>query len=296
LSEKDLQAMLDAIAKATKAGDMAQAQRLLDELQNVMENLQPAQGGGSGEGAKALSELDRLTREQQQLRDETFQRMKPGDEGDNDPNATEEPGQNGSKPGLRSGAAPRSGRQQGARPERGQSKSPSAGESEPSREAQRQQALRERLEQLQDTLKRAGEESSAELGEADKAMKEAEESLKRGGEGQGKAVDAQGRALQALRRGAAQLASRMKNGGQPGGEEGPDGETGQPGQSSRQGRGGDKDDPLGRPSGMEHGYDPNNVAPALRARRVQDEVRRRLGQPERPTEELDYLQRLLRRR
>jgi hypothetical protein len=88
----------------------------------------------------------------------------------------------------------------------------------------------------------------------------------------------------------------MKNGGQQAGEEGPEGEMGPPGQSSRQGRGGDRDDPLGRPSGQEHGYDPNNVAPALRARRVQDEVRRRLGQPERPAEELDYLQRLLRRR
>ena len=115
LSEKDIQSMLDAIAKAAKAGDLALAQRLLDELQNVMENLQPSQGGGSAEGAKALSELDRLAREQQQLRDETFQRVKPG--GDDEQSGMEDGGQG--MPGARRNMAPRSGRQQSARPERG---------------------------------------------------------------------------------------------------------------------------------------------------------------------------------
>jgi hypothetical protein len=33
----------------------------------------------------------------------------------------------------------------------------------------------------------------------------------------------------------------------------------------------------------------------VRARRVQEELRRRLGQPERPAEELDYYDRLLKR-
>ena len=40
-------------------------------------------------------------------------------------------------------------------------------------------------------------------------------------------------------------------------------------------------------------YDPLGLPPAQRAHRVQEELRRRLGQPERPPEELDYLQRLL---
>ncbi|MGA9826536.1 MAG: DUF4175 family protein, partial [Methylocystis sp.] len=81
------------------------------------------------------------------------------------------------------------------------------------------------------------------------------------------------------------------------GEESGQDERGQP---SSKGKGADRD-PLGRDMGG-HGqhdshsrYDPLGLPPAQRARRVQDEVRRRLGQPERPAEELDYLQRLLRR-
>ena len=37
------------------------------------------------------------------------------------------------------------------------------------------------------------------------------------------------------------------------------------------------------------------LPPALRAHRVQEELRRRLGEPQRPAEELDYIERLLRR-
>ena len=60
-------------------------------------------------------------------------------------------------------------------------------------------------------------------------------------------------------------------------------------------------DPLGRPTGREHAfnpsakYDPMGVPAAERAQRVLEELRRRLGEPSRPREETDYLERLLRR-
>ncbi len=265
----ELQSMLDEMNRAMKAGDMAQAQRLLDELQDILENVQSAQGLGqrrarSREMNRALSELDRLSREEQQLRDETFQGMNP-DEDETEPRASRGRRQNGQPRSEDSGA-----------------------------ERKRQQALRERLERQQDALREGGVESGEELDDARRAMKEAEEALGKSGEGRGRAVDAQGRAVQALRKGADRLAQQMRGeGGESADEEGES-----PGRRGRRGKG---RDPLGRASGegsrpdFSGKYDPLGLPPAQRAHRVQEELRRRLGQPERPQEELDYLQRLLRR-
>ncbi len=279
LSEQDLKSMLDEMAKAGKAGDMAEAQKLLDDLQDMLENLQPSPGAAESARARdmqrALSELDRLTREQQQLRDETFR----GIESDEALRASPDQGQpqgRGARPQGRPGA-----KDQGAAGAR-----------------DRQQGLRERLERQRDALRKGGEESPGELDDADKAMKEAEQALGQPG-GRRDAVDAQGRALQALRRGADQLASQMKGEGEEGaeGQGQGQGQNGHGGRGARAGR--DGRDPLGRTAGRHRGYDnksrydPLGLPPAMRAHRVQEELRRRLGQPERPAEELDYLQRLL---
>lgn len=274
VTPEDLQGMLDDIEKAAKSGDAAQAQKLLDELQDIMENAQTAEEGGGESAAqsqrrrqmqRALSELDQLSREEQQLRDDTFQGM-------NDPAGEED-----RKP------------QRGGR--KGQPQQP-GGESGAERE--RQKALREKLERQQDALRDEAGEAGEQLDEARKAMKEAEQALGPNGEGRGKAVDAQGRAVDALRKGADKMAEAMRGEGQ----EGEDGQGKGAGRS--RGRYGKGRDPLGR-SGN-HGqnasrekYDPLGLPPTQRARRVQEELRRRLGQPERPAEELDYLQRLLRR-
>lgn len=267
VTPEDLQAMLDDIDKAMKSGDMEQARKLLDELQDIMENVQTAQEG-AGESArareaqKALKELDQLSREEQQLRDETFQGMKESDDGEQ------------------------------RRPARGGKRGQPPQGDETSGERSRQQGLREKLERQQDALRGDAGEAGEDLDEARKAMKEAEEALSPNGEGRGKAVDAQGRAVQALRKGADKLAQQMRG-------EGEEGEDGQQGAGRSGKRGGKGRDPLGRSS---HGknasrekYDPLGAPPAQRAHRVQEELRRRLGQPERPAEELDYLQRLLRR-
>jgi len=254
LTEEDVKSLLDQMEKAGKSGDLAQAQQLLDELQEMMENLQPSQGGSSAESremARSLSEIDRLSREQQHLRDDAH------------------------RGGIRSGET--------------------AAEARAMRE--RQRALRERLEQQQNRLRQLHEDPPRDLSDADAAMKEAEESLGKAGDAaRDKAVDAQGRAVQSLRRGADQLASRMKGDG----EDGEDAE-GQARRSGRAGRQGQGDDPLGRSAGRRGGnndrsrYDPLGLPPALRAHRVQEELRRRLGEPQRPAEELDYIERLLRR-
>ncbi|MGJ0533129.1 TIGR02302 family protein [Methylocystis sp.] len=264
----ELQAMLDEMNRALKSGDMAQAQRLLDELQDILENVQTAQGAGQRRGrgremARALNELDQLSREEQQLRDDTFQGM-------NAPSDMETRGARGHR-------------------QKGQPQN-----EELSDERQRQQALRERLERQQDALREGGVEAAEELDDARRAMKEAEDALGKAGEGGARAVDAQGRAVQALRKGADRLAQQMRGDGDQNAEE----EGASPGRRGRRGKG---RDPLGRAPGDGNRpdaygkYDPLGLPPAQRAHRVQEELRRRLGQPERPQEELDYLQRLLRR-
>jgi hypothetical protein len=106
-------------------------------------------------------------------------------------------------------------------------------------------------------------------------------------------VDAQGRALESLRKGGQAMAQQMQPG--PGEEGGP----GDPNGPMRQGRAGNPD-PLGRESHDKRDnsralYDPLGTPAAQRAQKVLEELRRRLSDPARPRDELDYLERLLKR-
>jgi len=104
------------------------------------------------------------------------------------------------------------------------------------------------------------------------------------------AVESQGQALDALRKGAQNLAQAMQQQG-----------IGQgPGQPGRMGpaRAQNNTDPLGRPMrGRELGDDSTVKVPGeidvQRARRILEELRRRLADPARPQIELDYIERLL---
>jgi hypothetical protein len=101
--------------------------------------------------------------------------------------------------------------------------------------------------------------------------------------------------VEALRDAAQNLAESMRGEGR-GAEDGDQDGQGGPG------RFGDSEgsDPLGRPAGRGRNnsaarVDLTGVPAAERARRVLEELRRRLGEPARPQEELDYFERLLRR-
>jgi uncharacterized protein (TIGR02302 family) len=137
-----------------------------------------------------------------------------------------------------------------------------------------------------------GEQGEGEdgLGEADSAMGDASGRL---GEGNADgAVDSQGRALEALRKGAQSLAEAMQQGEGDGQSDGPGNRAG------RQQSGGNQSDPLGRPlHGREFGDDLTVKIPGeidvQRVRRILEELRRRLADPQRPQIELDYIERLL---
>jgi hypothetical protein len=105
-------------------------------------------------------------------------------------------------------------------------------------------------------------------------------------------VDSQGQALDALRKGAEKLAQGMQQGDGDGQGNGPGDRAG------RQQNGGNTTDPLGRQMrGREFGDDLTVKIPGeidvQRVRRILEELRRRLADPQRPQIELDYIERLL---
>ena len=303
----DLEKMVKDMQEAMQRGDTAEAQRLLDQLRNVLENLQNAEGGQKSDGGMAemnrqLDELDKMSRDQQDLRDETY---KEGQQGQQRPGQRQRPqpgqqqGQRGQQPGQQGeGQEGQQGQQgRGQQGQRGQGQQGQGGGQQGQSMGQRQQGLREQLEDLKNRMKQQGLQGEEGLADAEEAMREAEEALSRGRNGD--AVDAQGRALDGLKRGAEGMQKQMQQMAEGEGQ----GEGQQDGQSQgRQGRSGSADDdPLGRPT---RGRDlsngnvrvPNADESAVqRARRIMEELRRKLGDPSRPQEELDYFERLLRR-
>jgi uncharacterized protein (TIGR02302 family) len=301
ISQDDLNRMLQQMEEAMRRGDMAEAQRLLEQLRNILENLQTARPNSrmtdplGREMNQAMRDLEDMTREQQNLRDETFRdgqnrRMQQGDR----------PRQGQRQQGQRQQGQ----RQPGQQGEQGEgqeeSENGTSDQQDPLGLRQRQQALRERLQELQRRMQGMGMQGEQGFGEAEQDMREAEGAL---GQGQdGPAVDAQGRALENLRRGMQGMAQQMQQMQQGDGNE----QAGdQPGQGEPQGMGQagqQNNDPLGRPT-RNRGYVDNtrdgvpnmNESPAQRAQRILEELRRKLGDPARPQEELDYFERLLRR-
>jgi uncharacterized protein (TIGR02302 family) len=278
MDTQDLEAMLDRMEETARDGARDAAQAMLDQLQDMFENLKGARGAQADpaqrELNKQLNELQKLLRDQQALRDDTFRRD---------------------------------------RRERSRREAPNA--SAPDEDAQgkesgpldkRQRDLRDRLAELQRRLKALGLEGKG-FDDAQGAMSEAEGDLKgegsespgngkpgakgKDGEGGGgtlgDAVDAQGRALQALREGAQGLQQQLQGSGSKSGMRA----VGR-GEGRGQGR-----DPFGRGQNGQRGVNEGvlNEGPeaAERARKVLQELRRRLADPNRPSDERDYLERLL---
>jgi uncharacterized protein (TIGR02302 family) len=279
MRQQDLNSMIERMERLSRSGDKDAAKQLLDQLQQMLENLQMAQPGQSGDDdmEQALNELGDMIRKQQQLRDKTFKQ----------------------------GQDSRRDRMHGKQ-----------GDESMSDLQQDQQALRNRLKKLQDELAKRGmtpgqrgekgekgqggeqgeqadqgdQDGGDGLGEADSAMGDADGRL---GEGNADgAVDSQGRAIDAMRKGAQSMAQAMQQGDGDGQGDGPGNRPG------RQQSGGNQSDPLGRPlHGREFGDDLSVKIPGeidvQRVRRILEELRRRLADPQRPQIELDYIERLL---
>lgn len=298
IDPKDLQAMLDKMEKMARSGDVADAQKMLERLQNILENLQTARphrpDPRAREISRALDEFGEMSKDQQDLRDETYQSSESRKRQQRRQRA-----QMG-LPGQFGLGAPPAENDDEEDQDVGRNDQGAPGQADEADLAKRQQALQDRLDKLQKRLKQAGQGETG-LDEAQDAMDEAAKALGQGSRGDDEAVEAQGRAVDALREGAQKLAESMRQQGE--GEssgEAQDGEGGY-GRGSNGLFGQEDADPLGRPTGGDRAFnprarfDPMGVPAAQRAQRVLEELRRRLGEPARPREELDYLERLLRR-
>ncbi len=315
ISQDDLNRMLSEMQDAMKRGDTAEAQRLLEQLKSILDNLRTAKPGSrmsdpmAREMNRQMDELDQMSRDQQALRDETYRENQQRGQGRN--------GQRQRQQGQRDGQ--RQPGQQGQRGQRGQGQQGQQGQGQDGEQAEngegqgegqegsdgtglgrRQQALRERLQQLQRRMRGLGMQGEQGLADAEGAMRDAEGQLGQGSGGS--AVDSQGRALEGLQRGMQGMAQQMQQmmGQNDGQDQG--GEPGAPG--NPQGRAQNdprSDDPLGRPTRNREMSDGRvripgaNEAGVERARRILEELRRKLGDPNRAQEELDYFERLLKR-
>ncbi len=318
LTQRDLQSMLDKIEELSRQGKNEEARRLLEQLNRMMENMRTARqqrqmDPRQREMGESLDELDKLTREQQQLRDRTFQRNqrnRNAQRGQQQQGQRGQQGQQGEEGDQGEGDEDGDGDQQGEGNQQGQGSQPRQGGQQGMRD--RQQALRNQLNQLRQRMQRGGLGNQQGLDDAGEAMGDAEGQLGQGQNGQ--ALGSQDRALQGLRRGAQDLAQQMMQEGGDGTEMGEGDEGFGPGDprnanprnrarpDQRFGRNRDRQDPLGRERWNNGRVDDGGrmregqgLSRSERAREILEELRRRLGDQSRPTLELDYLERLLRR-
>ena len=259
ISAEDLQAMLDAIGELAESGAREQAQALLAELQNILENLKlSGQPSGMSPGEEAMSqaieEMENIIAAQRDLLDRTFRELEMLRL---DPDADRKLGhQSKDKPFE-----------------------DLAGE---------QDELKDEFDGILGKLKKKGEEPPEALMEALGAMKDAKERLDAARAD--RAMASQGMAIEKMREGAQALADKLMEGragkGRGRGQARSD-PFGRPQHGSGQGRESGPGDMRG--SGV-----PDNID-MQRAQQILDELRERARDLGRPQIELDYLERLLRR-
>ncbi|PSH59102.1 TIGR02302 family protein [Phyllobacterium sophorae] len=269
LRQEDIDRMLDRIEDLAKQGSKDQAQQLLSELENMLNNLQmgqnqQGQNGQQGQMRQQMDKLGDLMRRQKQMMNETHRLEQQRQNGMQQDYGQNEQGQQGNQGQMSEEDIAKAlrGLQEG------------------------QDKLQSDLEQMMKDLRGLGINPGKDFGEAGKSMGEAGKSL--GEADGGQALDQQGNALDALRRGGQDMMKQWQQ------AMGQDGQTG-PGGQQQNGR----RDPLGRPQRGPEGLapEPGNMLPGeidiQRARQILDEIRRRLGNALSPQIEKDYLERLL---
>ncbi len=266
MNQDQIQELMDRIQELSEQGRRAEAEALLEMLRQMLENMEMmiAEGGEGqglgGQGQQTMEDLSEMLRDQQDLADDSFQQLQ------------------------REFRRNRMGQPQPGEGEPGAEGQPGPGEL-----AERQETLRELLDDLRSRMPGArGEEGEAAreaLREAEREMGDARDRLEQGDTAG--ALDRQADAIEQLREGLRGLGEEMRQaqgGQQPGGE----------GEASSEGG----SDPLGRPLGARGSVDTGgNMLPEAdaraRAREILDEIRRRAGDLGRPEVERDYLRRLL---
>lgn len=304
MDQREMDRRTRRMEQAAREGRMEDAQRELAELEEMLRALEEGRSARAESqerqqqrqrGQQQMGVVQDMVRQQGQMLDRSHQRA----DAEEQRRAQEQ--RQRRQQGLRWPPAPA----QPAQPPQNQAEGEQQ-ERERGLDARRQRALRRALGELMQQFGDLTGEVPEALGRADQAMRDAQEALGEGGD----ARDPQQRAMRALMEGGRQMAQSMQRQFGPGQEGDQDGEPGdmagegQPGgdgQDQQQAQGEGRD-PLGRRSRdvtgqADAGSDTRvpDEAEMLRTRRLQEELRRRAAEKERPPEELDYLDRLLRR-
>jgi len=281
VQRQDLEEMLDRMQDMIETGAREAAQQMLAQMQELLENLQVGQQNSQQQqGQQMMNDLQEMIQRQQDLLDETYgqsrEQNQQGQQGQQQQQGQQDQqGQQGQQQGQQ-GQTGQGGQQQGQNGLAGQ-----------------QEALRRSLGELMRSLGENGVPIPRAMGEAELSMRDARDALQGGQPGQ--ALDPQTNALDQLRQGGQAMMQEMQQmmGQNPG--------EGQQGMGQQQfGQSPADRDPLGR--SMFNRGDADMFGPEVpddldlgKARSIMEELHRRASQRNRPAEELDYLERLLRR-
>jgi uncharacterized protein (TIGR02302 family) len=307
VSQQDLDKMLSSIENLAQSGSKEMAERMLAELKDILDRLQTSSFSENAQQQRAsrmMKDLSDIVSNQQKLLDDTFSAKRqqssgnrPGDQFEVSPPGQpmefgpgvsmaplfeEMPGE--AQQGFMKGQGESGG--QGAPPGAGQLEIGEQPQGQPGGQhaklGERQQDLRDKLQQLIDRFRMEGGDAPDQFLGAEQAMRGAKDAI--GESDLERATQQQSLALDRLRKGAQSMAEQMMEGGE---------------MQAGQGPGNNGRDPLGRPDRSNRpdlGLSvkvPDEID-IQRAREVLDELRRRLGDPSRPAVELDYLERLIR--
>ena len=199
LQAQDLDKLLDQMEDSARNGSREDAQAMLDQMQEMFENMRSAREGQESpadrEMRKQIGELEKLLRDQQKLRDDTFR-------SDQKDHARRRARRNQSDP-LQQDLQGQQDQDGSNAPDQGDNDSDQADSQDQDQADQgqpqlgdRQQELRDRLAELQRKLKSLGMKGEKGFDDAQGDMKEAEGDLKggQGGKGPGsEREDRQGR-------------------------------------------------------------------------------------------------------
>ena len=305
MRRQDLQDMMDQMRDMAKTGARDSAREMLSRLQEMMENMRMGQQRMSPQ-QRAMQEMMRqlsdLSRQQQQLMDDTYKQHQRGsrEQRDGKSNSNEW----GKMGGQRMQRPPRFGeglprdRNQGM-PESGPRREGQPGG--PERDgrgmtgeelARAQEQLRRQLGEFMRKLGEGFNKIPDGFGQAERAMKDAAGALGKGEPGD--AVVPQADALGQMQEGARALNEMLRE--QAASGQGTPSEQAQGMQDGRQ----DEIDPLNRRRSGQGFFDRSTLgipeeSDVQKARRLFDELRRRSGERSRPELELDYIDRLLKR-
>ena len=296
-----IEELLQALEDMLRAGDMAGAQDIMSQLMDAMENMQfgglnpNAPGQGNSPMDNALNGLGDMIGRQRGLMDETFRESQSDQNGQGQQNGRGDfrnPDPFG-RPGqfledlLRQGQRGQNqGQEQGQNQGEGQQNQSPSGEPQDGL-SQEQENLRQDLEGLMGELEGQDVERPGALDRALRAMEEAARDLAEGDlDG---ALDNQNQAIDQMRQGAQEMAQALLDQMQ-------ENQVGE----QREGQDGQDRDPLGRAqagngSQMGDSVKVPEQRDLQRAREILEELRRRASELNRSVEELDYLERLLKR-